>query len=666
MDFNLFKAAVAARWADMQKYPLFRTAATKDELWDTYLNSFPKGSNPIYRERAEHDCSCCKQFIRAIGNVVAIMPNNNRISLWDLRVEDPAYQVVTDAMALLNCNRPVENVFLHTERTAGTDKNFEEIIGGQQTWTHFFAHIADKNFCSKDSVGTKLGDHRSTYDVLKRGLEEITVDALDTMLELIAQNSLYRGAEHGASVTLFRDLKLRYTEAKQKEHFLWRTSVSAAPSIARLRNTSIGTLLVDLSGGMELDAAVRRFEAMVAPANYKRPTALVTKAMIDKAKKTVEELGLTSALERRYATINDITINNILFADRSAPKGLQAGPFDQLATKPKDFGKVEEVTAEQFFTNILPTVKSLEVMMDNSHANNLVSLIAPVDPTAPQLFKWPNKFSWSYNGEFADSIKERVKAAGGNVTGELCCRLAWDYSDDLDFHMHEPNGSRIYFGNRRRNSPNGGQLDVDANGCDGIRTNPVENIFYDKLHTMHPGDYKLVVNNYSRRSAGVGFEAEIDILGQVHSIVYDKVLRNGETVTVVVLRKAEDGTVSIVESLPSTKSVKRVWNIDTNTFQKVSVVMLSPNFWDDKTIGNKHYFFMLDGCRNEGKARGFFNEFLTAELNEHRKVMEMVGCKMKTEESDKQLSGLGFSSTQRNSLICRVQGSFTRTIRINF
>ena len=46
--------------------------------------------------------------------------------------------------------------------------------------------------------------------------------------------------------------------------------------------------------------------------------------------------------------------------------------------------------------------------------------------------------------------------------------------------------------------------------------------------------------------------------------------------------------------------------------------------------------------------------------------VEIVGAKMKTEESTNQLSGLGFSSTQRNYVLCRVKGSFSRTIKITF
>jgi dTDP-4-dehydrorhamnose 3,5-epimerase-like enzyme len=92
---------------------------------------------------------------------------------------------------------------------------------------------------------------------------------------------------------------------------------------------------------------------------------------------------------------------------------------------------------------------------------------------------------------------------------------------------------------------------------------------------------------------------------------------------------------------------------------------MSPNHWDGQPVGNKHYFFMIDGCQNNGTARGFFNEFLKEELNQHRKVLEMVGSKMKI-SGDEQLSGLGFSSTAKNTLVCRVKGSFTRTLKIVF
>ena len=663
MDFNKFKTAVAKQFQAMTKHQLFRVDVSGDDLWDRYLAAFPEGTNPIYLERTKHDCNCCKQFIRAVGNVVAII-GGTKVSIWNCGVGDPAYKVVADAMADLVESKPIANIFLHTERTAGTDKNFQDTIDGVKTWEHFFVNIPAANVCHAADLGTKLGDARTTYEMLKRALSEITFEAIDTVLELIDQNSIYRGAEHKFAVQEYQ--KVYYMPLGDEG--VWAISRTLPTSVSRIRNTVIGTLLTDLSEGVPLDAAVRSFEAKVAPANYKRPTALVTKAMIEKAKKQIEDLGLVSALERRYANIDDITINNVLFANRDAKRKMNTDVFDDLAAGVKEkpnLTKVEEVTIEKFIDDILPKATSVEMLFEGRHTGNLVSLVAPADPTAAQLFKWSNGFSWSYAGDVADSIKERVKQAGGNVDGDLCCRLSWSNFDDLDLHMVEPGGQHICYTNSV--SCTGGWLDVDMNAGRGTTRTPVENIFYRSKAKMREGTYRLYVNNYQKREdKDVGFDVEMDFMGAVYHFAYDKAVKQGENVPVVTFNFSHEKGIEITNSLPSTQPNREVWGISTNTYQKVNVVMLSPNHWDDQGVGNKHYFFMLDGCRNDATARGFYNEFLKADLDQHRKVLELVGTKMRTEGTERQLSGLGFSSTQRADILCRVSGSFNRIIKITF
>ncbi len=665
MEFIKFKQKVAAQFERMRIYQLYRTEATKEDLWAVYLNNFVKGSNPIYKERTEHDCQACKAFIRDIGGVIAIDSNGQIMSIWDIRIEDlPAYQAVANALASFVKSKPIQNVFLHHERAVGLDKNFSDTLEGIKTWNHFHVNLPMTVVKSMTDIPSLLGKHRESYEMLERALSTIKPEVVDIVLELIDQNSLYRGAEHKVALLGFKEL----LGIPRHSLSLWAHHDDPR---GRIRNTVIGTLLVDLSEGRDLETAVKSYEDKVAPTNYKRPTALVTKGQVEAAKAKIEELGFSSALQRRNARLEDLSINNVLFADRSV-KHLTKDVFDSLATtsaKP-NLSTVEDVTIDQFLSNILPYANSLEVFLENRHQNNLVSLIAPDDPTARQMFKWPNNFSWSYNGNFTDSIKERVKAAGGNVTGEFCCRLAWDYTDDLDFHLKLPNNDEIYYGRyRRQNSPCGGQLDLDANGCDGQKEFPVENIFYNKISTMREGVYTLYIHNWNRRSNGVGFEAEIDILGTVHHFVYDKVIKDSERVVVAKLKYSKIDGLTILESLPTSANgpaSKNYWGLSTQGYHKVSALMLSPNFWDGKAIGNKHFFFMLDQCRNEDKARGFFNEFLTPELEPHRKVMEMVGSKLMTDVDEHQLSGLGFSSTQKSSLLCRVSGSFNRTINIVF
>lgn len=671
-NFISLKVAVANQYDRMKKHDMFRMQVEKEVLWATYLGSFPEGTNPIFKERTEHDCQCCKSFIRAVGGLVAVIDGKLE-SIWDVKAEGE-YQIVADKLSALVKSANIDNVFLHTEPVAGIDKNYQDTPEGVKTWNHFFIKLLPANIVPGADIGTKLGDSRSSKDVLFRSLTEITDSAIDTVLELIAQNSLYRGEEHKFVVDSFRKLKVAYNALKtdaERDIFCWSQIKSAPSSVSRIRNTVIGSLLTDLSEGKDLEFAVKSFETKVAPVNYKRPTALVTKSMVENAQKTVVELGLTSALERRYATIQDITVNNIIFADRDAKQHMKGDVFDVVASgvaeKASNFDKVEEIGIDAFIKNIMSTAKSVELMLENRHSSNLVSLVAPVDQEAKGMFKWPNNFSWSYTGEMTDSIKERVKSAGGNVHGDLRCSLSWFNYDDLDLHMVEPGGYEISFMNRGRKSPSHGDLDVDMNAGSGQTRRAVENICYTDRKLMKEGVYKLQVHNFSQReTVDVGFEVEVEFDGITHTIAYPQAVHNKGVVTVAEVKYSRKDGFEIIKSLPSSQAVKDMWGITTQSFHRVSVMMLSPNHWNEKAVGNKHYFFMLEKCINDGKARGFFNEFLSEELNPHRKVLEIVGSKMKTEKSQDQLSGIGFSSTQRNNALFRVKGNFTRVVKVIF
>ncbi|AFX93552.1 hypothetical protein G646_gp084 [Serratia phage phiMAM1] len=667
-NFKNFVQAVQTQLAAMSTTGLYEVGLTKDEVWNTYLDSFPEGTNLIYKERREYDCNCCSQFIRDVGRVVTIV-DNKLVSLWDIQVEG-YYQPVADALAKLVKSAAVTDVFVHPSSKVGVASNNVMQEDGQvKTWNHFHAVVPALNVKREDAIASFQGEVRNKQGVLKRGLETLTLESAEIVLELIDQNSLYRGEEHRAAVAHFIEMKKEFDALPQGEadNFIW--VAYGKSTFQPIRNTSIGTMLVDLSEGMDLEDAVKRFEKVVAPANYKRPTAIVSKSMIENAEKAIDALGLTDSLPRRYATEADLNINNVLFADRAVKKSMSV--FDDMkgevkvATKSLD--KVEEISISDFIANVIPKAHSLEVMVENSHANNLFSLIAPVNAGAPNLFKWGNPFSWSYNGEVAASIKERVKSAGGNVDGEMRISLSWFNNDDLDLHVHEPNGEHIYF--HHRNSTSGGMLDIDMNGLGGMsptRT-PVENVFWRRASSMREGVYTIVVNNYSAREMiDVGFEMEIEFKGQKYNFVYDKKVSTGQNIVVAKVKYSHANGLEIVESIGQTTLSKDLWGIKTQTFVPVTMVMNSPNHWDGEETGNRHYFFMLKGCQNPSSTRGFYNEYLKSELNEHRKVLEILGSKLRVEHSPEQVSGIGFESTVRNHLLVKVGGSFNRTLKIVF
>ena len=120
-DFLKFKQVIQEQFDELAKNKLFVTDTSKDLLWGTYLSSFPEGSNPIYKERTTHDCQCCKQFIRACGNVVSFI-DGKKVSIWDVDIGGD-YQVVADALSKLVKKSDVKDEFLHYENNLGTDNN---------------------------------------------------------------------------------------------------------------------------------------------------------------------------------------------------------------------------------------------------------------------------------------------------------------------------------------------------------------------------------------------------------------------------------------------------------------------------------------------------------------------------------------------------------------
>ena len=677
MEFKRFKKQLQDHFEEMTKDApkLFEVAVDKDELWNLYLDSFPEGTNKIYRERREYDCSCCRHFIKSIGNAV-IIKNNQVHTIWEFQTGSSTFQPVVEALDRYIKAHAVSDVYVSKLKAIGTDHNREEVDGKINVYEHFFLILPDK-FVDRSyrSEGDIKGSFRDVRNVFKRSLDEISQEAIETVLELIMQNSLYKGEEWKGVLAEFLRYKRNYEKISEseRENYAWEKSVTAGAVIGKIRNHSIGTLLVNISEGMELDLAVRKYEQIVAPANYKRPKAIYTKKMLEEAQKTVEELGYMDSLPRRFAKLDDITVNNILFSNRDAARRISGNVFEDMAAEatinPKRFSKVEEIGIEQFVKDVLPTAKELEVYFENKHRQNMVSLIAPQNPDSPSMFKWNNPFSWAYTGNMTDSdIRENVKSAGGRVDGVLRFSIQWNDEDynpnDFDAHCESPR-SHICFRSKMDRST-GGNLDVDII-CPQKGKAAVENITWPDKSKMIPGTYKFYVHCFSQNGGRSGFKAEIEFDGQIYSFDYPHSLRQGEDVVVAEVTLSRDGVFSIKELLPSNISSREVWGVKTNQFVPVSVVCYSPNYWDEQNgIGHRHVFFMLKDCVNPEMPNGFYNEFLKQELVQHKRVFEALGGKMRVDDVDDQLSGVGFSTTKRAELVVKVKGATERIIKVKF
>lgn len=682
---------------------LFRSEISGQQVWDAYLASFV--NDPIFRDPAssEHNCNLCNNFIRRYGNIVSVDENYNLVSIFDVEGIDEEYKETAKQLSQLIKSAKIRDVFFETfdslhslnyEKTVktnpvfrlGLDKNVKRytkeeaekfgVVKADEIRTFNHLHLdlptqfVDKTGKSIESI---MGDYKSPKQVFQRAMEEISIDTLNLVRDLIKQGSLLDGETHLYKVEQFIPLKKEYDELAKKERDNWCWVKSYNLPIAKFKNELIGVLCSALAEGEELNKACQSWNKRVDPANYMKAVAPITKKQIEEAKKFVEANGYEESFDRRFATAEDIKVSEILHINATENKVKVVSLFDGVKAPPtrhkrSEFDNVEEVTIDKFMNDILPTCTGVEALLKNSHLGNMVTLTTANNPDSKPIFKWDNNYSWTFNGNLAgkSQIKEEVKLKGGSVTGVLRFSMAWADGDkdnsDLDLHCIEPNRNEIYY-SQKFSQRTGGNLDIDITQPNGRLS--VENITYPKLEKMIDGEYKLFVHQFAERGSK-GFKAEVEFDGEIYSYEYNRPLKNKSNVNVATVT-LKDGKFSIEHHLPETSGSKEIYGLETNNFHKVNLVCLSPNHWGENKVGNKHFFFMLEGCKTPTSIRSFHVENLIPELVTHRKVMEVLGTTNMIEpNSGKELSGLGYNATVRDELIVRLSGTHKRVIKIKF
>lgn len=632
--FEIFAKAVHARFMEMSQGELYVTST--EDLFEKYLSAFPKGMDPMFRTRTEHDCQCCKQFITRLGITVSLKDGKLTTVWGDLDLPAP-YKTVADTMDDYVGTHPIVSVFRTKEPRYGTDHNYDKVTN--QRYNHFHSVVDGKHYTQ--DVGSRLGEFDNIYQVLKRGLTEIKMSHIDNVIDLIENNNLYRGEEHKTAVLGFRQLLQDYNGT---DNYIWEHIHNRH---ARFRNTVIGTLLVDLAEGKELDVAVRSFETKVAPTNYKRTTSIITQRMVEDAVGKLNELGLGGAIYRRYARLTDISVNDVLFVDNNVVLKDNVTALLEGSIKPNNKVTIGtlHLSADAFVKDILPGARSIQLHLENRHTGNFVSLTGSDGPE--RLFKWNNNFAWSYDGDVTDSVKQRVKAAGGRIDCKLRVSLSWYNTDDLDLHAYTPNQDHVYFANKM------GILDVDMNAHSLVR-NPVENLAFNNLID---GVYVIEVNQFRRReTTDFGFAIEVECDGILNQYNYSKALRDKEIVRCFKLYVAGGKLVKIQTDLQGGNTSKEKWGVKTETLVPVSLITYSPNHWQGQSVGAKHLIFALKNCNNPEPTRGIYNEYLRSDLEKYRKVFEVLGAKTKCQPTEDQVSGVGFTAARGDTVTAVVDG----------
>lgn len=660
-------------------YELFTVGLSKKEFWDLYLDSFEAEHNPIFRERRVYDCQCCRNFINKMGGTVAIDASLNKTTIWDFELSGDNGRVFNRVFKALHEHvmaQEIVNPLLKSERQIGTPRARDTTRN--IVWHHFYCELPSRYVSGR--TGSELGRKVERRKLLTRLLDEVPTSVVDRVLDLINSNQVPRGEQWVNTLNNYKNLRVAYLAAKssqKSDEFVWWFSAKQSEALIRLRNSSIGTLLVDLANEREESIALNRYRQKVSSENYQRSTATYSASMATRALDKVKELGLLRSLNRRLAVPEDVPASNVLWVNANVAPKLKGGAEDvfiELAAAKRKVsikeGSAQTISIETFLSDHLPLASSVEVLLQRDHARHLSSLIVPEDSEAPSLMAWGNGVSWNYRGNLAGaaSMRENVKKAGGRVEG-VVQRSSIQWNDqgnnrvDLDNHCYEPNGNHIFFPNKGQVHGSTGRLDVDI-VSPGMKV-AVENIVWTDLGKMPIGDYVFKVHNFESFNSPNGFTQEIECAGKIHRLRYSRSLSGREYVHTATVTLSADGEFSFKAHIPKDDGEHELWGLPTQQFHPVSLCCLSPNHWGDIPVGQKHYFFFIQGLINPEQPSGFFNEFLPQSLREHRKVLEAVKDKMRVPDkaTDHQLTGLGFCKAQGHEVTVRVNG---KVLKVQF
>jgi hypothetical protein len=84
-----------------------------------------------------------------------------------------------------------------------------------RNWNHFYGSVAARHISpERDKV---RGEYNTAAQILQRGLTELQPSAIQTIVDLIDNNTLYRGAEHSVTVKNFQKMQKKFAKLTSED-----------------------------------------------------------------------------------------------------------------------------------------------------------------------------------------------------------------------------------------------------------------------------------------------------------------------------------------------------------------------------------------------------------------------------------------------------------------
>lgn len=419
-QFDVFAEEVRGVAETWKSHHWFHSSINPDELWEAYLSGF---SDPEIRQ--QHNCHCCKSFIKRYGGLVAIDGIRLVSPIWPTYTDTQLYSESLSNMNKLFEGKPfIKYPFANQRKVLGYDEDAE--------WTHFWVknHIGYRPM----EAGRWASERAEEFEMLNRYLPHVSLNLLSVAYMTMQSESSLARSKHSAMVEWALGLKKRLEGLQShfdRRTFMWNAVMHAPTGFCHMKNTVVGMFLSDIETH-GVDAAKRKLNATMHPLQYQRPQAAPTEGNIRAAEALFQKMNLAPALQRRYAMLRDI--QEFLW-EPAVPEEKAQGIFSHLSKEhkkmelPKD-SYINTVSWVVFARDVLPQAKSIRIKLNG--AMSFAGLVTAVHADAEPILQWDraehrNPVSWYvYHGGSRPSTWALVDGEWADIVGVTKMPSSWN------------------------------------------------------------------------------------------------------------------------------------------------------------------------------------------------------------------------------------------------
>ena len=416
--------------------PLFETNTS--DLYDIFTNNLPSDARQI------HDCRTCRNFVNRYGGLVRINDDDElEPVMW--KYAPSFYKPAVDAVYNAVKNSKITGVFITSERRLGTPKT--------GYWTHMSVDVPKFMVFNNRLLNSyqKSAEKYEDFKMIQNAVNEYSIKTVESAVNLLRSDSMYRGEKVLGIAEWFLDVLKVAKGNPKRSNILWKRVATAPAGFCHISASMIGTLLDDISDGMDLESVRNRFNAKMNPLKYQRPQAAPTAGNVEQAEKIIAELGLENSLKRRFARLDEIDTvwrpagKTYTLVTSTTPSAV----FADIKTKESYSSKRDRaytpqttMTWSKFQRTVLPNAKKIELEIGIG-VNTYAAIVTAEDPNSPPIIRWDteehrNPFSWYlYSGKSYPS-EWNLSTSRAEVTGIALQPNLWQPG-------YEHNGEGVFF-----------------------------------------------------------------------------------------------------------------------------------------------------------------------------------------------------------------------------